>query len=183
MNTGTEMKCSQIALRTVSKPIMLIISGDTSRVIPVRKEGSITEVKVNLARRVQRKREERGPQTNDKRKQWIEIKCGWVGKSLTEFLSGSWYFPAHYRMAPTALRSYRSGVNDDDHHCLFSCQRWLQRRTDLETEFEDLTPKHIVDSLCKLKRYFECERRIWIEVLFGLYRLNRKITIRAENKV
>ena len=78
---------------------------------------------------------------------WIEREHGEANYYMTLFLTGHWFFLAYFFKIGKVRSSacvYCGAIFDDAEHTFFACNRWSDKRTELEHRVRCLTPDIIV---------------------------------------
>lgn len=100
---------------------------------------------------------------------WKERKHGDVNYYVTQMLTGHGYFRKYLHKMGKCSSSkciYEEvEVEDDVEHTFFHCERWVERRSELEAAIGDVTPETIVQKMLEDERKWEAVKRYAEQVL------------------
>lgn len=77
---------------------------------------------------------------------------------LTQFLSGHGYFQAYLHKIGKASSPncrYCGPYRDDASHTFFSCERWIEERTDLEADTGPINPENVISKMLSSEESWE----------------------------
>lgn len=89
---------------------------------------------------------------------WVGRGHGEVNYFLTQFLSGHGYFQAYLHKIGKASSPncrYCGPYRDDASHTFFSCERWIEERTDLEADTGPINPENVISKMLSSEESWE----------------------------